>query len=190
MHNGSQLHDATFGWAPSTPAGSGTSTRGDAVDVNGTVQRVYYLDTYSKGVLVGRSTPLGYATSNTYNADLDLTTIKTPLGSTETMTYDSSGMELSDTQTLSSSASAKTTYTYDSSHRMLSASKVITSSLTDTATYTYNTAGELASSTMSGAGHDDLHLQRAEAAAHGQGLERQRHALHLRLRRATGPGSG
>jgi YD repeat-containing protein len=152
VHNGSELHDATFGWAPSTPAGSGTLTRGDAVDVSGTVERVYSLDTYSKGVLVGRTTPMGYATANTYNADLDLTTIKTPLGSTETMTYDSSGMELSDTQTLSSAGTAKSTYTYDASHRMLSASKVITSSLTDTASYTYNSAGELASSTMSGAG--------------------------------------
>ena len=152
VHNGSELHDATFGWSPSSPAGSGTSTRGDAVDVSGKVERVYYLDTYSKGVLVGRTTPMGYATSNTYNTDLDLTTIKTPLGSTETMTYDSSGMELSDIQALSSSATSKSTYTYDSAHRLLSASKVITSSLTDVASYVYNSAGELASSAMSGAG--------------------------------------
>lgn len=151
--NGAQMHNTIFTWTPGSTAGSGTAGREELVDESSTGnQRVTYTDSYQNGTILKLTQPIGH-TDDTWNADLDLVQVFNPLGSTDTMTYDSAGDELTDSQTLDSAGdTSKTTYAYDSSHRMISASKVITSSLTDTATYTYNSLSELASSTVSGSG--------------------------------------
>ena len=149
---GSQMHNTTFGWSGTGESGQAYRYELEAVN-GGSLVRVRYTDSYSNGVLTKKQQPLGQTETFQYGGDLDLLRTTTPTGSTDTMTYDNSGDELSTAIKLDNSGTtASETFTYDSHHRLLSSSQPVTSDVTDTTTYAYDSRGELASTTTAGSG--------------------------------------
>ncbi len=149
---GSLMHNTTFTWSGSGETGH--ASRHELMSVKAAaLSRVTYTDTYSNGLLIEKQEPLGEATTYQYDHSLNLIKLTNPLGSTQTMTYDAYGDELSTSTKLdSSNDKASEKFTYDSHHRLLSISQPVTAYITDKTTNTYNTKGELASTTSSGSG--------------------------------------